>query len=122
MQSFLAKNPFYKFTSFPACPQAEALDSDVVKYYLGETAELLETPGHTNDSMSILLDGAIAIVGDAMVNFFGKQYPPFADDEEAVKASWKKLLDTKCELYCPSHGKPINYAGLLAAYQKVCSL
>ena len=66
-----SKIPFYHFARFQACPQVEPLNRDVVKYYLGESSELLETSGHTDDSISILLANRIAVVGDAMVNTFG---------------------------------------------------
>lgn len=112
------KIPFYDFTHFQPCPQVETLDSDVVKTYLGESAQLLETPGHTEDSVAIILNNAVAIVGDAMVNAFGSHYPPFADDEEAVISSWKALLDTQCELFCPAHVRPLHRSKLQAAYLK----
>lgn len=111
--------PFYQFTRFPACQHAELLSRDVVRAFLGESSELLETPGHTDDSASILLGGHIALVGDAMVNRFGKLYPPFADDERAVLTSWKALLETPCELFCPAHGKPLRREKLLAAYRRI---
>jgi glyoxylase-like metal-dependent hydrolase (beta-lactamase superfamily II) len=111
--------PFYRFTRFQACPHAEPLNTEVVKFYLGESSELLETPGHTDDSVSILTDDGIALVGDAMVNTFGNLYPPFADEEKAVTASWKALLDTRCRLFCPAHGVPLDRETLLSAYEKV---
>ncbi|WP_342759265.1 ABC-2 transporter permease [Kineothrix sedimenti] len=46
----------------------------MVKFYLDELAELLETPRHTDDSVSVSLGGQIALVGDAMVNTFGNIY------------------------------------------------
>ena len=52
----------------------------VVKSYLDESSELLKTSGHTDDSISILLDNRIAVVGDVMVNTFGNFYSLFADD------------------------------------------
>lgn len=110
--------PFYQFTRFQPCPQAEPLNNEVLRFYLGESSELLETPGHTNDSISILLGNCIAVVGDAMVNTFGNLYPPFADDEEAVITSWKALLDTQCELLCPAHGNPLRREKLISSYQK----
>lgn len=117
-----SKIPFYQFARFQACPQVEPLNSEVVKSYLGKSAELLETPGHTNDSVSILLNNRIAVVGDAMVNTFGNQYPPFADDEKNLILSWRALLDTQCKLLCPAHGNPLSREKLLSAYQKACSL
>jgi glyoxylase-like metal-dependent hydrolase (beta-lactamase superfamily II) len=114
--------PFYQFTQFHPCSQIEPLNSEVVRYFLGESSELLETPGHTIDSISILLNNSIAIVRDAMVNAFGKLYPPFADDEKAVLTSWKALLGTQCELFCPAHGRPISREKLLSTYQNLCPL
>ncbi|MDF2567859.1 MAG: hypothetical protein K0R90_1315 [Oscillospiraceae bacterium] len=116
---FLEQNiPFYDFTNFEPCPKIKTLDDAVVKFYLGEGAKLIDTPGHTDDSVSIIINHAIAIVGDAMVNVFGNQYPPFADDQEIVKIAWLKLLDTQCELFCPAHGKPLNRQELMIAYKK----
>jgi len=110
--------PIYDFTQFHACPKIRILNDEVVKYYLGDNAEFLETPGHTDDSISILLKREIAIVGDLMVNAFGNQYPPFADDESSLKASWKALLDTKCSVFLPAHGKPFHREQLIYAYKK----
>lgn len=114
--------PFYQFTRFHPCSRIEPLNNEVVRYYLGESSELIETPGHTVDSISISLNNSIAIVGDAMVNAFGKLFPPFADDENVVLSSWKALLSTQCELFCPAHGKPISREKLLSAYEKFCPL
>jgi hydroxyacylglutathione hydrolase len=110
--------PIYDFTRFHPCPQVRILNDEVVKSYLGDSAELLETPGHTDDSISILLKREIAIVGDLMVNAFGNLYPPFADDESALKASWKALLDTQCNVFLPAHGRPLIRKKLISAYKK----
>jgi len=110
--------PFYRFSRFPACPLAEPLTDALVKSYLGEQAALLRTPGHSADSVSIVLGRSIALVGDAMVNVAGMLYPPFADEPEAVLTSWKTLLETNCEVFCPAHGSPIKRERLLAVYQK----
>lgn len=110
--------PFYRFSRFPACPLAEPLTDAVVKSYLGEQAALLNTPGHSADSVSIVLGHSIALVGDAMVNAMGSVFPPFADEPETVLTSWKTLLENNCEVFCPAHGAPIKKERLLAAYQK----
>lgn len=110
--------PFYRFSRFPACPLAEPLTDAVVKSYLGEQTALLNTPGHSADSVSIVLGHSIALVGDAMVNAMGSVFPPFADEPETVLTSWKTLLETNCEVFCPAHGAPIKKERLLAAYQK----
>ena len=72
---------------------------------LGFNAYLLHTPGHSAGSSSLIVDDEIALVGDAMVGIIkGLIFPPFADNPEAIASSWKRLLDTGCKLFLPSHG------------------
>lgn len=70
---------------------------------------IIETPGHSAGSISVIVDEEIALVGDAM---FGLKrstiFPPFADDISELKRSWEKLLQTKCNLFLPGHGQAIN--------------
>jgi len=71
----------------------------------GFAGYILHTPGHTQGSMSIILDNEIAIVGDAMFGVFTNSiYPPWAADTSLMIKSWKKLLDTGCKIFLPSHG------------------
>lgn len=71
----------------------------------GINAKLIVSAGHTSGSVSVLIDNEIAIVGDAMVHSAtGKIFPPFANNPELVKDSWRKLLDTGCKIFLPAHG------------------
>ena len=110
---------FYDFTRFEACPDVSELNNNAVHCLLGDAVTVLETPGHTDDSVSFLVSNSIAIVGDAMVNAFGNYYPPFADDEQGVKTSWDKLLDGGFQWFYPSHGNPVSHNDLLKAYHKI---
>lgn len=75
----------------------------------GLNIEIIHTPGHTQGSISVIVDREIAIVGDAMFGVFpGSIFPPFANDVPLMKRSWKKLLDTGCVLFLPGHGRKIN--------------
>ena len=70
-------------------------------------AKILETPGHTEDSISIYLpDSKTVIVGDL---FFGKPdklvLPVFYDDYIALLNSIKRIRDLEPDLICVSHGK-----------------
>ncbi|HOP03254.1 MAG TPA: MBL fold metallo-hydrolase [Tenuifilaceae bacterium] len=70
--------------------------------------EMISTPGHSTGSISVLVDNEIALVGDAMFGTFKNSiFPPFADDVTEMKRSWKKLLDTGCNIFFPGHGKEI---------------
>lgn len=71
----------------------------------GFDARIISTPGHTVGSMSVIIDNEIALVGDAMFGIIpGSIFPPFAEDVPELIKSWKKLLDTGCRLFLPSHG------------------
>jgi glyoxylase-like metal-dependent hydrolase (beta-lactamase superfamily II) len=76
---------------------------------MGFQIEIISTPGHSSGSISILVNKEIAIVGDAMFGIFRNSiFPPFADDEKELFKSWKKLLDTGCNLFLPGHGGEIS--------------
>lgn len=84
-------------------------DIAVDSYYdleeLGFKAYIIHTPGHTKGSISIIVDGEIAIVGDAMFGIFkGSIFPPYADDVTGMVKSWGKLIETGCSLFLPAHG------------------
>lgn len=86
---------------------------------LGFEAVLLHTPGHSAGSMSVIVNGEIAITGDAMFGVFpGDVFPPFAEDVPELVRSWKKLLDTGCRLFLPSHGQARTREQLLRGYEK----
>lgn len=90
---------------------------------MGFNAFILHTPGHTCGSMSLVVDNEIAIVGDAMIGRFKNSvFPPFADDVPELIRSWKKLLDTGCSLFIPSHGSPNARELVLKDYEKRSSL
>jgi glyoxylase-like metal-dependent hydrolase (beta-lactamase superfamily II) len=92
----------------PACPDI-SFDDCLDLTYLGFDAYLLHTPGHSTGSSSLIVEGEIALVGDAMYGMFpNSAYPPFADDPQLLIKTWEKLLDTRCELFLPSHGKAIQ--------------
>jgi endoribonuclease LACTB2 len=74
---------------------------------IGVHGEVLETPGHSEDSVSLVLDSGIACVGDLL--------PAQAVDENqlaAVTASWQKLLQAGVRMAYHAHAGPIRLADL----------
>jgi endoribonuclease LACTB2 len=66
---------------------------------IGIAGEILATPGHSNDSVSLLLDDGSAFTGDLT--------PPALVSEQdaaAVAASWKRLRDRGATCVYPGHG------------------
>jgi glyoxylase-like metal-dependent hydrolase (beta-lactamase superfamily II) len=76
----------------------------------GVPGRILYTPGHSAGSVSVLLDGGEAFVGDLAMNKFPLRLSPglpiFADDPSAVFASWEMLLAAGAREIYPAHGKP----------------
>jgi len=85
----------------------------------GFKAVALHTPGHTPGSLSVIVDGEIAIVGDAMFGVFpGTVFPPYALDAVETVKSWGKLLATHCRLFLPAHGSENPRKLVLRDYDK----
>lgn len=75
----------------------------------GIDIDLLATPGHSDDSISIIVNDEVALVGDAMFGIFKKSiFPPFADNPAEMVESWEKLLETECHAFLPGHGSEIK--------------
>ncbi|MFP4548167.1 MAG: MBL fold metallo-hydrolase [Fidelibacterota bacterium] len=87
---------------------------------LGFDVNIIPTPGHTPDSISIIIDNKWAFVGDTLFNILpGTIYPIFVDDKDKLKQSWQTLLNLKCDYYFPGHGTKISHDKFIAAYQKL---
>ena len=71
--------------------------------------DLIPTPGHSSDSLSIVVNNDIALVGDTLFGVFPKSVmPPYADDIRLLKLQWQKLIDTGCNIFLPGHGRPVS--------------
>jgi glyoxylase-like metal-dependent hydrolase (beta-lactamase superfamily II) len=70
---------------------------------MGLEGEVLPTPGHSDDSVSLLLDDGSVFTGDLT-------FPMVATDEqrEAILASWRLLRDHGARRVHPGHGPAFN--------------
>lgn len=77
---------------------------------MGVNARIIETPGHTKDSISIYLpDSKTAIVGDLLVGTEKTlEAPQFFEDYISLINSVKKIRELNPDLICVSHGKDHN--------------
>lgn len=68
---------------------------------LGIAGQLVHTPGHSDDSVSLLLDDGRAFTGDLTL-------PGMAPEEAApvVADSWQRLASRGATTVYPGHGKP----------------
>ncbi len=73
---------------------------------------IVETPGHTVDSVSVLFPDGACLAGDAaanMLHFAGTKYCViFICNMGEYYKSWQKLLDAGAKRIFPAHGKPYS--------------
>ena len=110
------KSKLIKFLRF------EAVDPDILAnndHSISSNCYLIRTPGHSNGSMSLIVDDEVALVGDAMFGvFWWSVFPPFADDVPTMIRSWGKLLNTGSKLFLPGHGTENSRELLEKQYNK----
>lgn len=85
--------------------------------------EILFTPGHTKDSISLVKNN-ICFCGDAAMNGFPsmKRLTIWMEDKEEFEKSWDILIAENVEYIYPAHGKPFHKKDLCkfkSAIQKV---
>ena len=102
--------PMFSFINYTGVEPDIILEDDFQLMKFGIRGRVIHTPGHTAGSVSILLAGGDAIVGDLAMNGFpmrrGAGMPIFGNSESEIKQSWKKLLDAGASFIYPGHGDP----------------
>ncbi|MDH6313284.1 hydroxyacylglutathione hydrolase [Parabacteroides sp. PFB2-10] len=94
-----------RFIAYDACTPDIVFPSLYSFQQEGIHIQILSTPGHSVDSISILVDDEIVIAGDALFGVFPHSiFPPFADNIPRLIESWDKLLETPALLFLPAHG------------------
>ncbi|MCF8331600.1 MAG: MBL fold metallo-hydrolase [Bacteroidales bacterium] len=91
------------------------VDADITitdKYSLqdfGIDGEVIHTPGHTEGSISVLIEGEHLICGDTFFNVLPNSvYPVFANDQAQLLETWKKIEQLNCKTFYPGHGNIFN--------------
>jgi glyoxylase-like metal-dependent hydrolase (beta-lactamase superfamily II) len=85
----------------------------------GINGYIIHTPGHSPGGATIIIDNSIAIAGDSIIGTIpGSPFPPFADDEDQLISSWKKIIETGCHTLLPGHGKPVSRETIINEYTK----
>lgn len=80
----------------------------------GVQGKILYTPGHTPDSISVVLKDGTAFCGDAAMSSLafrlgGTHYRPIlVTDAAQVQQSWSHLLENGAQRIYPAHGAPFS--------------
>jgi hydroxyacylglutathione hydrolase len=106
-------------TSYEPCKANMTIKGNYLLDEFGFNGYILETPGHSKGSVSIVVDDEIVLAGDAMFGVFpGSIFPPFADDVPLLIHSWKILLNSGAILFFPSHGQQRHRETVLKQFAK----
>jgi hydroxyacylglutathione hydrolase len=103
--------PFFKRISFPEVkPDIIIKDEEYSLNEYGINGSVLHTPGHTQGSLSILLNTGEAFVGCMAHNGLpfrlNPGFPVYAQDMDILKQSWKLLISKGAKMIFPGHGNP----------------
>lgn len=104
--SGLANNLFFSKDQFEPVEADIIIDDDFDLSDYGIDGKIFHTPGHTEGSISIIIENKFCLTGDTLFNMFPNSvYPPFANDVEKLLESWKKIRKKNCIKYYPGHGR-----------------
>jgi len=73
-------------------------DSRAFLARLGLEGEIIPTPGHSEDSVTLILDAGLAFTGDLPHRFM------LAEDDLPSKESWDRIYQHKIKRIYPGHG------------------
>ncbi|MFL0247121.1 MBL fold metallo-hydrolase [Candidatus Clostridium stratigraminis] len=101
LNDFFKKNPKFNFTDI-------ILEDNIVIYndksrsflkVLGIDGEIIKTPGHTDDSISLVIDGCCVFTGDLPAFDLIEAY-----DDQTIKNSWKLIKEQNITEIYSAHG------------------
>lgn len=78
-------------------------DSRAFLAELGIDGEIISTPSHSADSVTVMLDDGTAITGDLEPQSYIDAYT----DNEALKADWEKILSFHPHRICHAHANEV---------------
>ncbi len=76
--------------------------------------KIIDTPGHTADSISLLLNDGSLFCGDAAMNGLPSLHriTIWAEDKTDFLKSWETIIALRPNLIYPGHGRPFEYKDL----------
>ena len=103
--------PFFKRISFPEVkPDIIISDEEYPLNEYGINGSIFHTPGHTQGSLSVLLNTGEAFVGCMAHNGLpfrlNPGFPVYAQDMVLLKQSWRLLISKGAKMIFPGHGNP----------------
>jgi len=112
MASLLGSTVGKPFMKYPPVEPDIVVSEEMSLAPFGVSGKIIPTPGHTANSLTVLLTSGEAFVGDLAANYLpanlGPIFPPFAENVEELLQSWEDLLKAGARIICPGHGRPFS--------------
>lgn len=87
----------------------------------GVDGEIIHTPGHTEGSISVVIQKENLICGDTFFNIsVNSVYPTFANDEPQLLETWQKIDQWDFKNFYPGHGSVFYKDKFLKSLRRVC--
>ncbi|MEW5736020.1 MAG: MBL fold metallo-hydrolase [Thermodesulfobacteriota bacterium] len=106
------EKPLKKATRYRPVTPDVAVSNDLSLAPYGFSAQVIPTPGHTPDSVSVLTEDGHAFVGDLCYNelpqVFKTRHPPFLMNLGEMHRSWDLLLSRGARTIHPGHGRAFD--------------
>lgn len=101
LNDFFKKSAKFNYTEIVSGDNIVVSSAESRKFFegLGIEGEMVQTPGHTDDSVSVILDEGYGFTGDLQRFDFIEAF-----DDQRIKDSWKAIRDYKVTKIFPAHG------------------
>lgn len=105
LKEFFKRKPQYKFKDIdPENSLVSSQESRLLLKKIGIEGELVSTPGHSKDSVSLVIDEYCAFTGDLPRALFAD-----VESNPDIEKSWMKIQHYKVKTIYPGHGHSFNY-------------
>ena len=101
LNDFFKKSSKFKYTEIVSGDNIVVSSTESRKFLkdLGIEGEVIQTSGHSDDSVSVIIDGNCGFTGDLPRFDFIEAF-----DDQRIKDSWKAIRDYKVTKIFPAHG------------------
>ena len=106
MESYFDRFAKYRPIQIDKIPAISTQQSRTFLHSIGVAGQILHTPGHSEDSYSLLTDDGTAFIGDLQAAL------GFNDNMDVAQRSWSLLRKNGAKKVCPGHGKPYKIAAI----------
>ena len=109
LRQYMKTTPLYQDITLHDAIALRADDSRAFLHTLGIEGEIISTPGHSDDSITLILDSGAAFTGDLPIPLLATE-----DALDAVTRSWAAIQARSVQRIYPGHGpdRPLAHVSM----------